>query len=119
MSEQNTEQENVQTGGVTLFHLFFGIVFFSPVFAVVTEIKHAGGGVLRYVLAIPIAIVFGALVVWLNWICGRWSWTKTKHSSNRIQGIIATISFCLLLISIVIEDISVFKLVPLLIRFVA
>ena len=66
MSEKETEQENVQTGSMTFFHLLFLIVFISPLCVVVPAIQHAGGGVLRYVLAIPIAIGVGALIIWLN-----------------------------------------------------
>jgi predicted phage tail protein len=56
------ERENKQ-GHVTLGHLFMGIALFMPAAVVVGEVRAAGGGVLRYLFGLPLALVLGGLVV--------------------------------------------------------
>lgn len=85
MHNNNVVSENAGNGQVTLGHLFLGIVFCMPVTAAVPEIKHAGGGVFRYLIAASIALLFGVLIASLDWKLGKAAWLRCQRCSSRAQ----------------------------------
>jgi hypothetical protein len=62
MRNHNAVSENTRTGQVTLGHLLLGLAFCMPVSMAVTEIKHSGGGISRYLIVAPVALVLGVLI---------------------------------------------------------
>ena len=55
---------------ITLMDLLVAVSFLMPVYAVFKEVDCAGGGALRYVLGIALALVLGVLIVRLSWMFG-------------------------------------------------
>jgi hypothetical protein len=85
MQNHNVASENPCHGQVTLGHLFLGIILCMPVTGAVTEIKHAGGGVFRYLIVAPIALLFGVLIASLDWKLGKAVWLRCQRYSHRAQ----------------------------------
>jgi len=110
MRNHNTGSENTGTGQVTLGHLLLGIVFCMPVSMAVIEIKHSGGGIFRYLIVAPVALVLGVLIASLDWKLGKAVWLRCQRCSNRAQNRAAMALFGLQLLWIVLGAISGFKL---------
>jgi hypothetical protein len=83
--EPDTLETKPEAGQMTLIHLFLGIAFFMPTASAITEVKHAGGGVLRYLVVIPFAIVIGVLIVSIDWRLGKAIWLRSCRYSERVQ----------------------------------
>jgi len=64
-------------------HLFLFIAFFMPVVAATTALKLSGGGTLRYLIAVPSALVLGALIVSLDWRLGKALWLRRQRYSKQ------------------------------------
>jgi len=105
-----TVSKNVETGQVTLMHLFLAIVFFMPVAAVTSELERAGSGMLRYLIAVPLALVLGALIVSLDWTIGKAVWLRSQRSSERAQNAVAIGLLAAELLWIIVGTVSGFKL---------
>ena len=118
MPETKAVSENTGSGQVTLTHLLFGIAFCMPIGMALTELKHSGGGMLRYLVAAPSTLVLGALIVTLDWKLGRAIWVRCQRYSNKAQNTAAIALFELQLFWIVIGAISGFKLATLVIEHV-
>jgi hypothetical protein len=86
------------------------MVFFMPVVAVITELKHSGGGMLRYLVAVPSAFVLGSLLVSLDWKLGKAIWFRCQRYSSRTQTVAAIASVVLDLSCILVGAVSGFKL---------
>jgi hypothetical protein len=113
MRNHNAVSENTGTGQVTLGHLLLGIAFCMPVSMAVAEIKHSGGGIFRYLIVTPLALVVGVLIVSLDWKLGRAVWLRYQQYSTRAQNRAAMALFTLQLLWIVLGAISGFKLATL------
>lgn len=110
MPKDKAVWENTGTGQVTLGHLLLGIAFCMPVSMGVTELKHSGGGILRYLIVAPSALVIGALIVSFDWKLGKAVWLRCQRYSNKAQNRAAMGLFGLQLLWIVLGAISGFKL---------
>ena len=110
MPNQNAVSKNTGTGQVTLGHLLLAIAFFQPVGIAVIQIAHSGGGVLRYLIVAPVALVLGFLIASLDWKLGKAVWLRCQRCSNRTQNRVAIALFCLQLLWIVLGTILGFKL---------
>jgi hypothetical protein len=110
MLKDKAVSENTGSGQVTLGHLLLGIALCMPVSMGVTELKHSGGGILRYVIVAPSALVIGALIVSFDWTLGKAVWLRCRRYSNKAQNRAAMALFGLQLLWIVIGAIAGFKL---------
>ncbi len=104
---------------VTLMDLFLGIAFCMPTTAALTELKHSGGGTLRYVVAIPSALALGAVIVWLDWKLGKTARLRCQQYSKQAQNVIAMALFAVELLWIGVGGISGFKLAAFVAEHVA
>jgi hypothetical protein len=90
--------KNPEPGQVTLMHLFLGIAFFMPITAATTELKHFGGGTLRYLVAAPLALALGGAIVCLDWKLGKTVWLRCQRYSQPAQNAVAIALFAVKLI---------------------
>ena len=110
MPEHRNVSKNPEPGQVTLMHLFLGIAFCMPITAAVTELKHSGAGTLRYLVAVPSALVLGVVIVWLDWKLGKAMWLGCQRYSKQAQNAVAMALFAVELLWIVVGGLSGFKL---------
>src|SRR5579872_1234590 len=110
MHDPNAVSKNIGTGQVTLGHLLLAIAFCQPVGIAVIQIKHSGGGILRYLVIVPVALALGFLIASLDWKLGKATWLRCQAYSNRARKRVAIALFCLQLLWIVLGVISGFKL---------
>jgi uncharacterized protein HemX len=110
MLEDRDVFKNPESGQVTLMHLFLGIAFCMPIAAATTQLKHSGGGTLRYLVAVPLALALGAAIVCLDWKFGKTVWLRCQRYSKQAQNAVAVALFVVELLWIVVGDISGFKL---------
>ncbi len=93
MGKNVAANRNVSTasksGQVTLMHLLDLIAFCMPISMATGGLQHSGGGVVRYLIAIPAALVLGALIVSLNWKLGKAMWLRSQSYSKRMQNAVA------------------------------
>lgn len=82
MHYPNAISKNTGTGQVTLGHLLLAIAFFQPVGIAVIQIQHYGGGILRYLIVVPVALVLGVLIASLDWKLGKAVWLRCQPYSN-------------------------------------
>lgn len=59
MLEGRDGSRSSESGQVTLMNLLLFLAFFMPVAAATTALKRSGGGTLRYLVAVPSALVLG------------------------------------------------------------
>jgi hypothetical protein len=109
MPERNDVARNPEFGQVTLMHLFLGIAFCMPITAATTELKHSGGGSLRYLVAVPSALALGAVIVWLDWTLGKTMWVRFQRYS-KAQNAVAMALFSVELLWIAVGGVSGYKL---------
>jgi hypothetical protein len=102
-------RKRAEQGQVTLLHLLSCIQFFSPVCAVIMELKHHGSGALAYLVAVPLALALGALIVALCWTIGKTVWDRCQRHS-KLQSAVAFGLFVFQLLAILVADASGFKL---------
>lgn len=69
-----------------------------------------GGGTLRHLVAVPSALVLGALIVSLDWRLGKALWLRCQRYSKQAQNAVAIALFAVELLWIVVGSISGFKL---------
>jgi hypothetical protein len=119
MLEDRAGSKNPESGQVTLMHLFLCIAFFMPVAAATTELKRSGGGRLRYLVAVPSALVLGALIVSLDWRLGKALWLRCQRYSKQAQNAVAIALFAVELLWIVVGSISGFDLAAFVAEHVA
>ena len=98
-------------------HLFMGITLFMPAATVVGEVRAAGGGVLRYLFGLPLALVLGGLIVVLEWYSGRFFWQRSQRYSDRAQNVVAIGLFALQLMWAMLAGICGYRLAHLVIKF--
>jgi uncharacterized protein HemX len=110
--------KNPECGQVTLMHLFLGIAFCMPITAATTELKHSGGGTLRYLVAVPLALALGAAIVWLHWKLGKTVWLRCQRYSKQAQNAVAMALFAVELLWIVVGGLSGFKLATIVAEYV-
>jgi hypothetical protein len=115
--EKDTSQEN-QVRQVTLLHLLMAIAFFMPVEALIIQVHQAGGGAVRYVLGVPLAVGLGALIVRFDWTFGKPLWLWSKRHSPKVQNAIGLALFTLLIVWIAVGAIAGHALASLLIRHI-
>ena len=102
MPHQNAVSKNTGPGQVTLGHLLLAIAFSQPVGLAVIRVAHSGGGALRYLIVVPVALGLGFLIAALDWKLGKAVWLRCRRYSNRTQNRVAIALFCLQLIWIVL-----------------
>jgi hypothetical protein len=71
------------------------MALFMPLVAVVAEVRAAGGGVLRYLFGLPLALVMGGLTVLLAWHSGRFFWQRSQRYCGGAQKIVVIGMFAL------------------------
>lgn len=113
MPNNNAASKNTGTGQVTLGHLLWAIAFFQPVSVAVIQIAHSGGGIRRYLIVMPVGLLLGVLITWLDWKFGKAVWLRCRQYSKRAQNRVAISLFCLQLLWIVLGTILGFKLATL------
>jgi hypothetical protein len=119
MLKAGAVSKNGESGQVTLMHLLSGIAFCMPIVAATTELKHSGGEILRYLVAVPSALALGAMIVSLDWKLGKTAWLRCQRYSNRAQNAVAVALFALEPIWIVVGGVSGFKLASFVAEHVA
>lgn len=110
MHNHNAVSKNTGTGQVTLGHLLLAIAFCQPVGVAVIQMEHSGGGILRYLIVVPVALMVGVLSASLDWKLGKAVWLRCQPYSNRAQKRVAISLFCLQLLRIILGTILGFKL---------
>lgn len=110
MLEDKAVSKNTESGQVTLGHLLLGIAFCMPIGMAMTELKHNGGGVLRYLAAAPSTLVIGALIVSLDWKLGKAVWLRFQSYSKTVRNAAAVALFALELLWVVAGAVLGFKL---------
>lgn len=110
MHNHNGVSKNTGTGLVTLGHLLLAIAFCQPVGVAVIQIEHSGGGILRYLIVIPLALLLGLLIASLDWKLGKALWLRCQRYSDRAQNKVAMALFCMQLLWIVLGTILGFRL---------
>ena len=89
------------------------------VMAVVLPLKHAGGGIMRYKLGVPLALALGALIVWLNWSFQKFLSQKSKGATKTKENTIAVVFLLSLLFFIVFGGFARDMLASLLMKLLA
>ncbi|HSS99378.1 MAG TPA: hypothetical protein VLK33_20225 [Terriglobales bacterium] len=74
---------------ITVMDLILGIAFCMPTVAAVSELKHSGGGISHYLIAIPLGLSLGALIVWVDWKLGKTIWLRYQGYPKRAQDMLA------------------------------
>ena len=110
MIEGKTVSKNQECGQVTLGHLLLAIAFCMPMGMAMAELKHSGGGLPRYLVAAPSALVIGALIVSLDWKLGKAVWLRFQMYPKTVQDRVAIALFALDLLWIVAGAVSGLKL---------
>ena len=106
----NAASKNTGTGQVTLGHLLLAIAFCQPVGVAVIQMEKSGGGIIRYLIVVPVALVLGVLIASLDWKLGKAVWLRCQQYSNRAQKGVGKALFCLQLLWIILGTILGFKL---------
>ena|ERR1700719_2083144 len=119
MLEDRDVSKNPEAGQVTLMHLLLGIAFCMPITAATSELRHSGGGTLRYLVAVPSAIALGAVIVSLDWKLGKTVWSGCQRYSKRAQNAVAVVLFAVEWLWIVAGGLSGFKLAAFVAEHVA
>jgi hypothetical protein len=119
MPEDRDVWKNPESGQVTMMHLLLCIAFFMPVVTAITELKHSGGGTLRYLVAAPSALVLGALIVSLDWKLGKVVWLRWQRYSKQAQNAVAIALLAGELLWIVVGVVSGVKLAAFVAEHVA
>jgi hypothetical protein len=110
MLEDRDVSKNPESRQITLMDLFLAMAFCMPIVAATTELKHSGGGTMRYVVAVPSALALGVVIVWLDWNLGKTVWFKGQRYSKQAQNAVAMTLFALELLWIVVGGILGSKL---------
>ena len=110
MHNHNSGPKNTGTGQVTLLHLLLAIAFCQPAGVAIIQIHHFGGGIVRYLIVIPIALVLGLLIASFDWKLGTALWLRCQRYSNKTQNKVAIALFCLEMLWIVLGTILGFQL---------
>ena len=118
MLKDRAVSKNPEPEQITLMDLFLGIAFCMPVVAATTELKLSIGGPLRFLVAVPSALVLGALIVWLNWKFGKTVWLRCQQYSKHAQNAVAIALFAVELLWIVVGGVSGFKLAAFVVEHV-
>jgi hypothetical protein len=89
---ENSRQQQVprQIGLVDLFTM---IVFVMPASAAVARVKHSGGGILAYLLALPAGLALGCAIVSVEWKLGKAIWRRFSGRSKSIQNFVGILLF--------------------------
>jgi hypothetical protein len=77
--------QHTQIRQVGLLDLLTMIAFVMPIYAAIAEVKRAGGGILAYVVASPLTVAMGALIVWVDWKLGKAVWIRSKGHSEKVK----------------------------------
>jgi hypothetical protein len=117
MCERAQPQTATKSGQVTLGHLLMLITLFMPAAGVIGEVELAGGGVLRYLFGLPLALVLGGLVVLLDWFSGRFLWQRSQRYGDKPQTIVAIGLFALQLVWLMLAVICGYRMAHLVIKF--
>jgi len=112
-------QQQTQTRQVGLMDLFALIAFFMPIVATIAMVKRSGGGALRYLLALPLAVALGTLVVPIDWKLGRVIWLRSENYSIAVQNAVGFCLFVLQLFWIFVGAVSGGRLATFLVNYVA
>ena len=110
MHNHNAILKNTGTGQVTLLHLLLAIAFCQPAGVAIIQIHHSVGGIVRYLIVIPIALVLGLLIASFDWKLGKALWLQCQRYSDKTQDKVATAMFFLELLWIVLGTVLGFQL---------
>jgi hypothetical protein len=80
-----TEETEETPRALTLGNLLLMCAFVITVESLILELKQAGGGLLRYVIGVPLGLVTGALIVPWNYQLARFLWLRSQRFSKRAQ----------------------------------
>ena len=117
MRQERQGQTESKQCGWTLLDLLASITLFLPAVFVFEQVKVVGGGVLRYVFGLPLALLLGASIVFLQWYSGRFLWQRSQAYSDSAQNIVAFGLFALQLGWILLACICGSGLAQLVIKF--
>jgi hypothetical protein len=117
-AEQKVVSMRSESGQVTLMHLLLSIAFFMPLIAACGEIQNTGGGITRYLLAVPLSIMIGVIIVVSDWNMGKMLWMKSQQLSRRIQNATALALLVLEVLWIFVGAVSGSKLGILVARYI-
>ena len=84
-----------------------------PIVSAITELKHSGGGMLRYLAAAPSAFAMGVAIVSLDWKLGKAVWLRCQRYSKATQNAAALALLAVQLFGIVGGAVSGFWLAML------
>ena len=93
MSEPETSTSAAENIGqaLTLGNMLIVTSFTITVMAVILPLKDAGGGLLRYILGVPLALALGTLIVWLSWRFQKSLWLRSEGATKRKEYVIAVV----------------------------
>lgn len=117
MREKSKLRRKSKQGGWTLVDLLIVVALFIPAVAVLEEVKAAGGGVLPYLVGLPLALVLGGLLVLIEWRLEWFLWRRSQKYGDRTQNIVAIGLLALCLAWIVLACICGDGLAHLVIKF--
>jgi hypothetical protein len=83
--ENHSLQRQTTTRKIGLVDLLAMTAFVTPIVATISTVKHSAGGFTQYLLAVPLGIALGALIVSLEWMLGRVIWLRFENHSGRFR----------------------------------
>jgi hypothetical protein len=91
--ENRPVQQNPRMKQIGLMDLLAMVIFFIPIFGTMATVKRSGGGILRYLLALPLSIALGTLIVSIDWKFGRAIWRRSTNSSEKVKNAVGFVLF--------------------------
>lgn len=77
-----------------------------PIESVIGTVRALGGGVLRYVIALPFGILLGVLIVYVAWKLGRSVWVRFQNRSEKTKNRVGMALFVFQLFCIAVGLVS-------------
>src|SRR3954471_23915940 len=95
---------------VGLVDLFAMVMFFTPMFATVAGVERLGGGSIRYLVALPLGIGLGTILVFFEWKIAKAIWLHFAKYSAKIKNALGISLFVIQLFWIFVGLVSGDKL---------
>lgn len=94
--------ENSEFRAFTLTNLLIVIAFLMPIIGVFAELKHAGSGLLRYSIGLPLSLAAALVIVIAEWQMLKLVWVQAeKHPSKWASVLSVALWFLLVTWSVV------------------
>jgi len=110
-SNRGPNAENNDFRALTLTNLLIMIAFLMPILTVFAELKHAGGGLLRYSIGLLLSTTSAVLIVVAEWQLLRLISTQFERYSSRWSSARAVALWLLLVTTCVVAGATVGDLI--------